>query len=61
MAVMKYASSSALREMVYRAYLTRASEHGDGGDNTPVINEILSLRAEKAALLGFGPTGTMEP
>jgi len=53
LAVMKYASSPALRECIYRAYLSRASEHGGGGDNTPVINEILQLRAEKAALLGY--------
>jgi oligopeptidase A len=53
MAVMKYATSAAVREKVYRAYITRASEHGLGGDNAPVINEILKLRAEKATLLGY--------
>ena len=41
-----------LRERLYRAYVTRAS---DGElDNTPEIREILRLRREEAQLLGFG-------
>lgn len=40
-----------LREKVYRAYVTRAST-GDM-DNSPLIGQILKLRAEKAALLGY--------
>ncbi len=40
-----------LRERLYRAFVTRAStgEH----DNTPLIERILGLRREQAALLGF--------
>jgi oligopeptidase A len=41
-----------LREQVYRAMTTRASA-GDL-DNTPRIEEILSLRAKQASLLGYG-------
>ena len=49
--VMTHAANRGLREEMYRANITRASA-GDA-DNTPLINSILSLRAEKAALLGF--------
>lgn len=41
----------ALREDMYRAYLTRASS-GEL-DNTPIIEETLKLRNEKAQLLGY--------
>ena len=41
----------ALREDVYRAYLTRASSGNI--DNTPLIERILTLRQDKAELLGF--------
>jgi len=40
-----------LREQVYRAYITRASE-GDL-DNTPLISRILELRREQASILGY--------
>ncbi len=40
-----------LREQLYRAYLTRA---GSGeSDNSPIIERILTLRGERARLLGF--------
>ena len=48
---MQHAARRDLREEVYRAYITRASE-GEG-DNLPLIRRILSLRKEKAAMLGF--------
>ena len=53
--VMQYAHSSALREKVYRAYVTRASDQGDQPelDNTALIREILALRQEESQLLGF--------
>jgi len=48
---MQYADKQALREKMYTAYVTRAS---DGElDNAPVIDELLSLRQESADLLGF--------
>ena len=53
LAVLRHADDGALREKVYRAYVSRASEHGDGGDNAPTIERILALRAEQSKLLGF--------
>ncbi|ANN66768.1 M3 family metallopeptidase [Bordetella bronchialis] len=52
--VMQYARDRALRETLYRAYGTVASEQGDGNfDNSPLIEELLALRAEESRLLGF--------
>lgn len=51
MSVMQHAKNRALREEIYRAYVTRASS-GDV-DNTPVIDQILKLRFAKAKLLGY--------
>lgn len=53
--VMQYAQDRALREAMYRGYGTVASEQGDAKfDNSPLIEELLSLRAEESTLLGFG-------
>ncbi len=52
--VMQYAEDRALRERMYRAYATRASEFGKPEwDNGPLIDKILALRAEEARMLGF--------
>lgn len=52
--LMKYCEDRALREEVYKAFATRAAEFdGARWDNTPIIREILMLRAEEAKLLGF--------
>lgn len=52
--VMQYADSRALREQMYRAYATRASDEGDSKfDNSAHIEQIMALRAEEAKLLGF--------
>lgn len=60
--VMQYADDRALREKMYRAYSTRASEigasdpltpSGTNWDNTPLIGKILELRKEEARMLGF--------
>jgi oligopeptidase A len=52
--VMQYAQDRALRERVFRAYSTRASELGSPEcDNTAIMQEILSLRQEEAWLLGY--------
>lgn len=54
--VMTYCDNQALREKMYRAYVTRASEIGPNGgeyDNSPIMAELLSLRHELANLLGF--------
>lgn len=52
--VMQYASDRELRHDMYRAYATVASELGQPGlDNSEQIEQLLALRAEEAALLGF--------
>ena len=53
--VQTYAEDRGLREQLYRASAVRASELGDdaGLDNSALIDRILALRAELAALLGF--------
>jgi len=54
MPIMQYCENRALREEMYRAYTTRASEFGTAElDNTPLIASILALRAEAAHMLGF--------
>ena len=55
-AVMTYADDRALREELYAAYCTRASDQGPHAgqfDNGPLMAEILDLRQELARLLGF--------
>ncbi|MEG1340156.1 MAG: oligopeptidase A [Pseudomonas sp.] len=55
-AVMTYAEDRALREEIYAAYCTRASDQGPNAgqfDNGPVMREILDLRQELAELLGY--------
>lgn len=52
--VMQFGHNRTLRERLYRAYVTRASDQGEPKfDNTPLIREILALRREEAKLLGF--------
>ncbi|MFB2537972.1 M3 family metallopeptidase [Acinetobacter sp. c3-l95] len=53
--IMTYADKRELREKIYHAYVTTASELSDDGkfDNSAIMQEILALRAEKAKLLGF--------
>ena len=56
--VMQYAEHRPLRELMYRASATRASEFGKKElDNTPLITEIVNLRREMAQLLGFESFG----
>ncbi|QBQ53443.1 oligopeptidase A [Nitrosococcus wardiae] len=55
-AVTTYADDRDLREEIYTAFVTRASDQGPHGgrwDNTQVMEEILALRHEAAQLLGF--------
>ena len=52
--VMQYAENRALRERVYTAYATRASELGPAElDNSALMRELLQLRQEEAELLGY--------
>ncbi|MBT9508168.1 M3 family metallopeptidase [Rhodoferax sp.] len=61
--VMQFANSSALRERLYRAYVTRASDQADEStrkfDNSPLIAEMLALRLEEARLLGYQNFGEL--
>lgn len=54
--VITYCENRALREEMYRAFVTRASDEGPNAgkwDNSEIMEEILSLRVELAQLLGF--------
>ena len=59
--VMQYAENRGLRERLYRAHTTRASEIGKADhntdntqwNNTPLIAQILQLREEESKLLGY--------
>jgi len=54
--VISYASNRQLREEMYTAYVTRASEQGPNAkqfDNSAVMAQILQLRHELSLLLGF--------
>ena len=52
--VMQYADHHGLREKMFRAYYTRASETGKPEwDNSTVIRRLLELRSEAAQLLGY--------
>ena len=53
--VMQDACNRALRERLYTAYATRASEFGPPElDNSTVMRDLLMLRREESALLGYG-------
>ena len=53
--ILQLADNRALRETIYRANATKASELGvkPEWDNTQIITELLKLRAEEAQLLGY--------
>ena len=55
LAVMQYADNRSLRETLYHAYVTRASEFDFDGkfNNNDVMKRIVKLRAQEAALLGY--------
>lgn len=61
--VMQFARSSALRQVLYRAYVTRCSDQAPEEfrkfDNAAVIDEILALRQEESALLGYPDFGSL--
>lgn len=53
---LEHASERALRETVFRAFVARGSGTGVGGEDTnnlPLVTEILALRHERAAVLGY--------
>lgn len=49
---LQYAENRALREKMYKAYINRGNNN-DKNDNKKIITQIVSLRLEKAQLLGF--------
>ncbi|GAB4397669.1 MAG: M3 family metallopeptidase [Rhodoferax sp.] len=55
--VMQFARNRALRQTLYRAYVTRASDQAPEAarcfDNSAIMRELLALRQEEAHLLGF--------
>jgi oligopeptidase A len=52
--VLQYGRNRALRETLYRAYITRASELGDAEhDNSALMRNLLAMRQEEARLLGY--------
>ena len=56
LAIMTYADNRELREEVYTAYSTRASDQSEDGaqfDNSEIMAELLKLKQQKAKLLGF--------
>lgn len=55
LAIMTYADDRALREQLYQAYTTRASDQSSHPEfnNSEIMQETLALRQEMAVLLGF--------
>ncbi|TCJ11928.1 M3 family peptidase [Parasulfuritortus cantonensis] len=52
--IMQFCGNRALREEMYKAYVTRASEFGpEALDNSRLIDRIVELRGEAARMLGF--------
>lgn len=49
---LQYAENRPLREKMYKAYINRGNNN-DKNDNKETIRKIVSLRLEKARLLGF--------
>lgn len=53
-AIIDYADDRSLRQQLYRAYSTKASEFGNPDwNNGPLMVELLQLRREHAQLLGY--------
>jgi len=50
--VLHFATDRAVREKVWRAFVTRGA-NGNKNDTSGIISEIVALRAEQAALLGY--------
>jgi len=60
MPIMQFSDSRELREKIYRAYATRASEFGKSEwNNNALMDEIVALRAEEAVLLDFANYGEL--
>ena len=59
--VMLHARDRELRQALYRAHATRASDQGDPAfDNSECIESLLALRAEEATLLGHADFASLQ-
>ena len=52
MPFLEFAENRELRRQIYLAYINRAN-HNDETDNKQIVSQITSLRAERAALIGY--------
>jgi peptidyl-dipeptidase Dcp len=52
MPFLQYADDRALRETLYKAYVSRCN-HNDELDNNEIVAQIVALRAQRAKLLGY--------
>ena len=50
--LLQYAENRSLREKMYKAYISMGNNN-DANDNKEVLKQVLTLRREKAKLLGF--------
>lgn len=50
--LLQYAENRSLREKMYKAYISMGNNN-DANDNKEVLKQVLTLRLEKAKLLGF--------
>ena len=50
--LLQYAENRSLRERMYKAYISMGNNN-DANDNKEVLKQVLTLRLEKAKLLGF--------
>lgn len=52
MPFLQYADSRKLREKIYKGYINRGN-NGNAADNKEVVKKLVSLRLEKAKLMGY--------
>ena len=52
MPFLQYADNRALREKIYNGYINRGN-NGNKSDNKEVVNKLVTLRLEKAKLMGY--------
>ena len=57
---LQYSSRRDLREKAYAAWIRRG-ENGGSSDNRAIVAEMVRLRAERAALLGFDSFADYKP
>lgn len=52
MPFLQYADNRALREKIFNGYINRGN-NGNGADNKEVVRKLITLRLEKAKLMGY--------